>query len=60
MDYQKKDKKLYICFIDMEKTFDRVSRKVMGWAMKKKDSAKVMGRAVRASASQSLDLGFIH
>ena len=29
--YQKKDKKLYICSVDIEKTFDRVPRKVMEW-----------------------------
>ena len=28
-EYQKKDKKLYMCFVDMEKAFVRVSRKVM-------------------------------
>ena len=28
-EYQKKDKKLYVCFVDMEKAFDRVPRKVM-------------------------------
>ena len=28
-EYQKKDKKLHKCFVDMEKAFDRVSRKVM-------------------------------
>ena len=28
-EYQKKDKKLYICFVDMEKAFDRVPRKVV-------------------------------
>ena len=35
-EYQKKDKKLYMCFVDMEKAFDRAPRKVMEWAMKKK------------------------
>ena len=25
--YQKKDKKLYTCFVDMEKAFDRVTKK---------------------------------
>ena len=34
-EYQKKEKKLYMCFVDMEKAFDRVPRKVMEWAMKK-------------------------
>ena len=36
-EYQKKNKKLYMCFVDMEKAFDRVSRKVMEWAMRKKN-----------------------
>ena len=35
-EYQKKDMKLYMCFVNMEKAFDRVPRKVMEWAMKKK------------------------
>ena len=34
-EYQKKDKKLYMCFVDMEKAFDKVSRKVMEWATTK-------------------------
>ena len=28
-------KKLYICFVDPEKAFDRVRRKVLEWAMRK-------------------------
>ena len=28
-EYQKKDKKLYLCLAHMEKAFDRVPRKVM-------------------------------
>ena len=28
-EYQKKDKRLYMCFVDMEKAFNRVPRKVM-------------------------------
>ena len=35
-EYQKKDKELYMCFVDMEKAFDRVTRRVMEWAMRKK------------------------
>ena len=45
-EYQKKDKKLYMCFVDMEKAFDRVPRKVMGWAMKKKGLSEVLVQAV--------------
>ena len=45
-EYQKKDKKLYMCFVDMEKAFDRVPRKVMEWAMRKKDLSEVMVREV--------------
>ena len=45
-EYQKKDKKLYMCFVDMGKAFDRVQRKVMKWAMRKKGLAEVMIRTV--------------
>ena len=45
-EYQKKNKKLYMCFVDMEKAFDRVPRKVMEWAMRKKGLSEVMVRAV--------------
>ena len=45
-EYQKKDKKLYMCFVDMEKAFDRVPRKVMKRAMRMKGLSEVMVRAV--------------
>ena len=41
-EYQKKDKKLYMCFVDMEKTFDGVPRKVMEWAIRKKSLSEVI------------------
>ena len=47
-EYQKKNKKLYMCFVDMEKAFDRVPRKVMEWAMRKKGLSEVIVRAVRS------------
>ena len=43
-EYQKKDKKL--CFVNMKKAFDRVPRKVMEWAMRKKGLSEVMVRVV--------------
>ena len=36
-EYQKK---LYVCFVDMEKAFKRVPRKVMEWAGHKKEDQK--------------------
>ena len=41
-EYQKKDKKLHMCFVDMEKAFDRAPRKVMEWALRKKGLSEVM------------------
>ena len=32
-EYLNKNKKLYICFVDLEKAFDRVLRKVIEWVM---------------------------
>ena len=33
--YLEKNRKLFICFFDLEKAFDRVSKKVIEWALKK-------------------------
>ena len=38
--------KLYMCFVDLEKTFDRVQRKVVEWAMRKKGIPEVLARSV--------------
>ena len=35
-----------MCFVDMEKAFERVPRKVMEWAMRKKGLSEVIVRAV--------------
>ena len=46
-EYQKKDKKLVVYVdCDMEKAFNRVLRKVMEWALRKKDLSEIMVRAV--------------
>ena len=41
-EYHAKGKKLYICFVDQEKAFDRVQRKVLEWALKKKEIPEVL------------------
>ena len=41
-----KKKKLCICVVHIEKAFDRVPRKVMKWARRKKDLTEVIVRAV--------------
>ena len=35
-EYLDKEKSIYMCFIDLEKRFDRVPKKVLEWAMKNK------------------------
>ena len=44
--YRKKDKKLYMCFLDLEKAFDRVPRRVMQWALRKKGRLDILVNAV--------------
>ena len=45
-EYLDKEKKLYMCFVDLEKAFDRFPKKVLEWAMKKRGILEVMVRAV--------------
>ena len=40
------DKKLYMCFVELEKAFDRVPRRVLEWAMRKRGIPDAMVRAV--------------
>ena len=35
-----------MCFVDLEKAFDRVPRRVMEWAMRKKGLAEILVKAV--------------
>ena len=45
-EYLDKEKKLYMCFVDLEKAFDRVLNKVLEWAIRKKGIPEVMVRAM--------------
>ena len=37
---------MYMCFVDLEKAFDRVPRRVMEWAMRKKGLPEILVKAV--------------
>ena len=39
-------KLLYMCLVDLEKAFDRVVKKVAGWAMRMKGTPEALVRAV--------------
>ena len=44
--FRGREKKLYRCFVDLEKALDRVPRKVMEWALRKKGLVEVLVQAV--------------
>ena len=45
-EFRKREQKLYMYFVDLQKAFDRVPRKVMEWALRKKGLAEVLVQAV--------------
>ena len=45
-EFRGREKKLYMCSVDLEKAFDSVPRKVMEWALRKKGLAEVLVQAV--------------
>ena len=44
-DYRAKDKKMYMSLVDLKKVFDRVPKRVMEWAMRKKGSPEILVKA---------------
>ena len=45
-EYRGKDKKLYVCFVDLEKAFDSISKRVMQQAPRKKGLSEILVKAV--------------
>ena len=45
-EFRGREKKLYICFVDLNKAFDMVPRKVMEWVSRKKGLAEGLVQAV--------------
>jgi len=46
--YSQKKRKLYHVFVDLEKAFDKVPKKVIEWALRRKGIPKIMVKAVMA------------
>ena len=45
-EHRAKDKRMYVCFIDLENAFDRAARRVMEWAMRKKGLPEILVKAM--------------
>ena len=45
-EFRGREKKLYMCFVDLKKAFDRVPKKVMEWALRKKGLVEMLVQAV--------------
>ena len=45
-EYHAKGRKLYMCFVDLVKTFDSLPRKVLEWAIRKKGIPDILIRSV--------------
>ena len=45
-----------MCFVDLEKPFDRVPRKVLEWVMRKRDIPEAIVRAVRLELSEEFEV----
>jgi len=44
-EHRANKKRMYMCFVDLEKAFGRVTRRVMEWAIRKKGLPEIMVKA---------------
>ena len=51
--YLEKNRKLFIFFVDLEKTFDRVPRKVIEWALRKRLVPERLAQAVMSMCKRA-------
>ena len=61
-EYLQKNRKLYLCFVDLEKAFDRVSRKVVEWSLQIKGAPEVVMKAVMSlyvGATTKVRVGYV-
>ena len=45
-EHQAKEKRMYMCFVDLEKAFGRVTKRIMKWAMRKKGLPEILVKVV--------------
>ena len=55
-EHRAKDKRMYVCFVDLEKAFDRAARRVMEWGTRKKRLPEILVKAVIREQKQMLEL----
>ena len=45
-DYRAKGKKFYMCFVDIEKSIHKVTKKLLEWAIRKKRIPEILARSL--------------
>ena len=57
-EYYVKEKKLIMCFVDLDKAFDKEPRKVLEWALRKKEMSLYKGEKTRVRVDSELSEEF--